>query len=132
MLKTLNIFIRSLGLTSSNFLINTFWLEDCLRHKQSIAAVNKNGEILAVRLGNKKSKNQRMEKLFEKFLFKVVAKFLFLLPKKFAIIRVFLKLLEEVEFDTWKMFDELGCDHIYEDKALCSSKKHRMKYEMSI
>ena len=72
-----------------------------------------------------------MYKLFEKFLFKVVGRFLFLLlPKKFSIISVFLSLLEVVGFDTWKMFDELGCDNIYEDKALCSSKKHRMKYSI--
>ena len=98
-----------------------------MKYRQSIAAVNKDGEILAVRLGNKKSRNQRMEKMFEKFLFKVIGRFLFLLPNKFSNIRIFLKLLEIVGFDTWKMFDGLGCDHIYEDKAVCSGRNHGIK-----
>ena len=111
---------RSLGLTR-NSLFDKYHLGDTLAYKQSIAAV-KDGEILAVRLGNKKSRNQTLLKWFEWGLFKDMETFHSFLP--FPNIHLFFKVLDEVGFDTWKMFDQLGCDHIHEDKAVCSSRKH--------
>ena len=35
---------------------------------------------------------------------------------------ILLKLLGLFGFDTWKMFDQLGCDEIYEDAAVCSAR----------
>jgi len=97
-----------------------------LKHKQSIAAV-KDGEILAVRLGNKKSRNQKIEKFIEWILVKTMQTFPFLKPKDLPNIDTFIKVMEAAGFDTWKQFDKLGCDHIYEDKAVCSSRNHGIK-----
>ena len=87
----------------------------------------KDGEILAVRLGNKKSRNQKMDKFFEWFMVKTFNMFPFLVPKDLPNIGVFMKCLEVVGYDVWKMFDKLGCDHIYEDKAVCSARNHGIK-----
>lgn len=103
------------------------YLGETLKYKQSIAAVNDKGEILAIRLGNKKTRYQRMEKFIEWLLLSTFKNFSFLMPQSLKKSYVFIKVLEEVGFDTWKMFDELNCDSIYEDKAVCSSRKHGIK-----
>jgi hypothetical protein len=40
---------------------------------------------------------------------------------------IFLKLFTLVDFNVWKMFDQLGCDQIYEDAALCSARGSGVK-----
>ena len=119
---------RSLGIKRNEF-YDKYWLGECLKKKQSIAAI-KDGEILAVRLGNKKSRSQKMEKFMEWLMVKTIDTFPFLKPSSLPEnMDIFIKCLEEVGFDTWKMFDQLGCDHIYEDKAVCSGRSHGIKYK---
>ena len=38
-----------------------------------------------------------------------------------------MKLLGILGYDGWKMFDELGCDKIYEDAAVCSARGSGVK-----
>ena len=39
----------------------------------------------------------------------------------------FIKLCKLINYDVWKAFDQLGCDKIYEDKAVCSARFHGIK-----
>ena len=40
---------------------------------------------------------------------------------------IFVNLLNLVGCNVWKMFDQLGCDQIYEDAALCSARGSGVK-----
>ena len=103
------------------------YLFDTIRQNQSVAAVNESGEILAVRLGIKQSRDQWFAKWMETTMISFVKKFGPILPKSTEKLNIFIDLLERVEFDSWAQFDKLGCDHIYEDKAVCSSRKHGIR-----
>ena len=103
------------------------YLYDTIRQNQSVAAVNESGDILAVRLGNKQSRDQWFAKWMETTMISFVKKFGPILPKSTEKLNIFIDLLERVEFDSWAQFDKLGCDHIYEDKAVCSSRKHGIR-----
>ena len=116
--------LRSLGLDTRNEFYDKYWLGDCLKYQQSIAAI-KDGEILAVRLGNKKSRSQKMEKFVEWLMVRILQMCPCLQP--LPNINISIKCMEKVGFDTWLMFDQLGCEHIYEDKAVCTSRKYRTK-----
>ena len=67
-----------------------------------------------------------------------------LLPKSLKKTWILIKTLQRVEFNVWKMFDQLGCDKIYEvnllsdqflkyllllaqDKAVCSARFHGIR-----
>jgi hypothetical protein len=89
-----------------------------MKNGSSLAAIDNNGCIIGVRLGKRKNRSQWMLKIFERSLMSL-PEWLFgsLFGNGMAI---FLKLINMVGYNVWKMFDQLGCDQIYEDAALCS------------
>ena len=96
-------------------------LKDAMKDGSSMAALNSKGEVIGARIGKRKRKSQWMVKMFDRSFF--------LLPN-WMIKRlggsegmpIFLKIIKLVGFDTWKMFDELDCEQIYEDAAVCSDR----------
>ena len=112
---------RSLGITKN-------WLTD-VEHKEaindgsSIAALDKDGNIIGVRIGMRKGKSMWMNWMFDKLFFHIPSCLMtFLLPQEAKKVPIFMKLLALVGYDVWKMFDQLGCDQIYEDAAVCSAR----------
>ena len=99
-----------------------------------------------MRLGVVRSRGDVIEWIFEtifSFLFSFPA-FCSLLPQSLKKTWIFIKTLEAVDFNVWKMFDQLDCDKIYEvfwflehslkdlllsaqDKAVCSARFHGIR-----
>ena len=107
---------RSCEMTRPSWLINQTYIMDSIRKGACLAAINETGEILAVRLGVVRNRNDYLEWIFEK-----VFSYLFsfpslcsILPKSLKKTWIFLKVLKTIDFDVWTMFDKLGCDRIYE------------------
>ena len=115
---------RSLKL-ERHWITDELHLKDAIKDGSSIAAIDKNGSIIGVRLGKRKNRSQWMLKIFERtFMSLPYGLFEILISSKAAI---FLKLINLVGYDVWKMFDQLGCDQIYEDAALCSARGSGVK-----
>merc|ERR1712013_781583 len=75
----------------------------------SMVALDKEGKILAVRLG--------MRKWRSKWLLKLI-----LPPDMTKSWPVMTKLFDRIEYNVWRMVEVCGCDLIYEDKAVCSAR----------
>ena len=120
---------RSLEMTSPSWLINQTYIMDSIRKGACIAAINEAGEILAVRLGVVRNRNDNFERIFETVAtYLLIFPFLCsLLPKSLKKTWIFIKLQKKIDFDVWTMFDQLGCDRIYEDKAVCSARGHGIR-----
>ena len=120
--------IRSLKLTRHES-IDKYYIQDSIKHKASIAALNQSGDILAVRLGTIYSSRDRGEKLFQKtltwaFSFKAVSS---RLPEPLQNMHHMLKFTKMADYDVWNMFDRLGTDKIYEAKGVCSARSHGVR-----
>ena len=120
---------RSLGSVEPNWLKNQMPAMASIKTGVSIAAVNENGEILAVRLGVVKNRNEYWTWIMEKILswllsFAIICSFF---PKSMKKTWVAIKLFEKINYDAWAMFDKLGCDKLYEDKAVCSARDHGIR-----
>ena len=107
---------RSCEMTSPSWLVNQTYIMDSIKKGACVAAINEAGEILAVRLGVVRNRNDYFEWIFE-----TVASYLLsfpsvcsLLPKSLKKTWIFIKLQKKIDFDVWTMFDKLGCDRIYE------------------
>ena len=120
---------RSLGMMEPNWLIDQTYIIDNIKKGACVAAVNDNGEILAVRLGVVKNRNETFTWAFEK-VFHWLLSFSFIcsfFPKSMKKTWVLIKLFEKINYDAWVMFEKLGCDRIYDDKAVCSGRHHGIK-----
>merc|ERR1712192_280911 len=83
----------------------------------------KEGRVLGARVGDIVRKTRG--KWLESKLVKAFANPLsFLIPKD---LHIMLKLVERAEYNTYKVFGELGCEAIYETKALSSARWHGIK-----
>lgn len=121
---------RSLQISRGSFM-DKFILTDILNHKCSIAAVNDNGDILAIRLAQIKSRGQWFDKIMDRAFMKIFRSeklTAMLLGESWRRVgSTFIKLCKLINYDVWKAFDQLGCDKIYEDKAVCSARFHGIK-----
>jgi len=109
---------RSLGLNLSNGTM--MWeYKKSLEQGFSIAAVNTEGKILGVRIGvilKNDCGTWLMAKVLNMFNLMSCC-----LPQW---MNVFQLLAARLEFNTFEQFGKLGCNSIYEDKALCSARWH--------
>ena len=106
-------------------MIDDGYIKDAIKDGSSMAALDKDGNIIGVRLGKRKKRSQWMLKLFERAFVSLPYRFMrFIYGNKLTI---FLKLLHLAGFDVWKMFGQLGCDQIYEDAAVCSARGSGVK-----
>jgi len=121
--------MRSMKVTR-NWFTDNLWLQDCLKHKTSIAAVDEQGALLAVHLGQVQRRNDYGKWIFEKaILFVLKQKWLGELLKSEGLKKMYvlMKLTNQVDFDVWKMFDKLNCEKIFENKGLCSARGHGIR-----
>ena len=110
---------RSLKITR-HWIIDEAHLKDSMKDGCSMAALDKDGNIIGVRLGKRKKRSQWGLKMMEKLPMMLPSGVMrFLLGSGAPII---LNLVLLVGYDVWKMFDQLGCDQIYEDAAVCAAR----------
>jgi len=119
---------RSLNLERNSFL-DYMIVDETLKQRASIAAVDENGEILATRLGIVRNRNDWFEWIAENIIVGIVgskwlSKFL---PEGFKKLQIAMKLLDLAKYDIWPMFDKFGCDKIYEDRSVCSARTHGIR-----
>ena len=114
---------RSLKL-ERQWIIDDHHLKDAMMDGSSLAAIDNDGSIIGVRLGKRKNRSQWMLKVFERSLMSLPE---WLLGSLFGNMAIFFKLINLVGYNVWKMFDQLGCDQIYEDAALCSARGSGVK-----
>ena len=121
--------LRSLGMSEKNWLVDETYILDNIKKGACVAAVNDQEEVLAVRLGVVKNRSDHFTRMFEKG-FNSFFKFEFtcnMLPASLKKTWVVSKLFKIINYDCWSMFDKLGCDRIYDDKAVCSGRSHRIQ-----
>ena len=110
---------RSLNIVR-HWVLDELHLKDAMKDGSSIAAIDNNGSLIGVRLGKRKMRSQWNLKIFERSFMSLPG---WLLGSLFGNgVPIFLELINLVGFNVWKMFDQLGCDQIYEDAALCSAR----------
>jgi len=119
---------RSLNLERNSFL-DYMIVDETLKQRASIAAVDENGEILATRLGIVRNRNDWFEWITENIIVGIVgskwlSKFL---PEGYKKLQIVMKLLDLAKYDVWPMFDKFGCDKIYEDRSVCSARTHGIR-----
>ena len=104
---------RSLNITRHSMMDDQL-LKDAMKDGSSMAAIDKNGAIIGVRIGKRKKKSQWTLKMFEKHFDSLPDAMVSTMSGN-AGMPIYRKLLALFGFDVCKMFAELGCDHIYED-----------------
>jgi len=109
---------RSLKITR-HWIIDEAHLKDSMKDGCSMAALDKDGNIIGVRLGKRKKRSQWGVKMMENVFDRVLRIITGLIGSR---VPIFLNLLVLVDYNVWKMFDQLGCDQIYEDVAVCSAR----------
>ena len=121
---------RSLNLTRSK-MIDKFMLDDVFPHNCSIAAVNDDGDILAIRLGQIRTQDQWMEKVVDKMFKKIDTSprlsSWFMGDEIGRNANISRKLFDLLGYDIWKIMKDLKCTKMYEDKAVCSARFHGIK-----
>ena len=118
-----------------NWFTDNLWLQDCLKHKTSIAAVDEQGALLAVHLGQVQRRNDYGKWIFEKaILFVLKQKWLgeWLNSEGLKKMYVLMKLTNQVDFDVWKMFDKFNCEKIFEVLYILSFVKSKNYLNMYI
>ena len=121
--------LRSLGMSEKNWLVDETYILDNIKKGACVAAVKDQEDVLAVRLGVVKNRSDHFTRMFEKG-FNSFFKFEFtcnMLPASLKKTWVVSKLFKIINYDCWSMFDKLGCDRIYDDKAVCSARFHGIK-----
>jgi len=118
---------RSLGINLDNSAILRSVYADALKDRSSIAAVDKDGRIMGVRVGDVVSRSMGWAPwIIEKFFgyLKPIMK-MFNTPRWIA---VFLRLGDQLTYvGPLEMLDRLNCDSIYDDKAVSSARWHGIK-----
>lgn len=119
---------RSLDIKRNAFLDENH-LQDSLKDRSSLAAVDQSGRILAVRLGKVVRKSQWYIKWGDAvFMMGLMACGCCCIKAstrhKFDVV---FKFGERLEFDVWKFFDKYQCQAIYDDRGLCSARGHGIR-----
>jgi len=119
---------RSLGFTRHQW-IDYVMVDEPLLHNCSIAAVDKDGQILALRLGSIRNRSDWMDWILDSLIGKVfawkwVARYY---PEQLKDSWIYGKLTAKIQYNVWPMFNKLSCDKIYEDRVVCSARNHRVK-----
>ena len=96
-------------------------LKDAMNDGSSMAAIDKNGAIIGVRIGKRKKKSQWTLKMFEQHFDSLPDAVVSSMSGN-AGMPIYRKLLALFGFDVCKMFAELSCDQIYEDVGVCSAR----------
>ena len=106
-------------MVTPNWMTTDFIIKEPVLGGASIAAVNEQGEILAVRLGCVRNRDQWAMALGDKIVCRLLAwrPLYRLVPASSSLKHcwIYMKLLlDAIDYNVWKQFDKLGCDRIYE------------------
>ena len=86
--------------------------------------------MVGVRIGMRKMKSNWSCWFLDRLPFWTPSWMLTMLPlpgNSLKVLTVFMKLFNLLNYDVWKMFSQLKCSLIYEDKAVCSARMYRVK-----
>jgi len=109
---------RSLGTKAEEDWLTKTIYKKALKDGANIVALDEEGRVLGARVGDIVRKTRG--KWLEAKLVKAFANPLsFLIPKD---LHIMLKLVTRAEYNTYQVFGELGCEAIYETKALSSAR----------
>ena len=109
---------RSIGMTRNSFM-EKYYLKEAMNDGTSMVALDKEGKIIGARLGMRKRRSDWVSYLFDKLPWGSLT---WLMPNEMRGLPVMVKFLKVLGYDVWKMFDQLGCDLIYEGRAVCSAR----------
>jgi len=115
---------RSLGVGQENYLLDSIYIYAALKDGSCVMATNNEDEIIGIRFG--KVVNQ------SDYTFHLVAlKYMFwwfswFVPSSYQFISRILLFNHKINYDVYKMFDDLG-DVIYEGLCVCVSVSSRVK-----
>ena len=117
---------RSLGIKRNPFFDKTR-LDEALKDRSSMAAVDRNGRLLAVRLGKVARKSDRTKKSANE-ISGLCSPELSQDARSVRNVKIVTKLrVERLEYDVLKFFDEYNCTTIYEAMGVCSSREHGIR-----
>ena len=113
---------RSLGITRSK-MFDEMYFGEGMKDGCSIVALDKDGQIIGARIGMRKMRSNWTNWIFDRIPYHLPEWLLNAwLPQEMKKLPIVLKLMTLLGYDVWKMFDQLGCDLIYEGKAVCSAR----------
>ena len=114
---------RSLGIVRPNWWINDMVIRGSIKRGGCVAAVNDNGELLAVRLGVVRDWDLRAWILDRILLFFLSFPFVnsLVMPEGMQGNWVILRMMRVLNFDIWSMFKKLNSSRLYEVKIIYSS-----------
>ena len=99
--------------------------DDVLKDRSSMAALGKDGEILAVRLGKVVRKEDHFNRALERFMISLL-KYCGWGGNLYKM-KIYAKVGELIKFNIGEYFKQYNCTKIYECKALCSARSHGIK-----
>jgi len=115
---------RSLGITR-NWVVDEAYFGEALKDGSSIVALGREGNIIGARIGMRKWRSSWVSWLLDRVPFNMPDWMMKIMPlpentKKN--LPIMIKLFTLLDYNVWRMFSVLGCDLIYEDKAVCSAR----------
>ena len=118
---------RSLGITRSQ-MFDEMYFGEGMKDGCSIVALDKDEQIIGARIGMRKMRSNWTNWIFDRIPYYLPEWLLTAwLPQEMKKLPIVLKLMTLLGYDVWKMFDQLGCDLIYEGKAVCSARNSGVK-----
>ena len=117
---------RSLGLKRLGF-VDKYVFPDAFRQNCSMVALDPSGNILAVRVGHIKNKNNWGAWLTDKAFQYVPYRFLSRWWPSLEKVPIMVKLLRTIDYNVWTKFDLWNCDSVYEGLAICSARTHGVR-----
>jgi len=115
---------RSLGVTRS-WLVDEAYFGEAMKDGSSIVALDKEGNIIGARIGMRKWRSKWLSWMIDRIPFNMPTWMMNMMPlpgNSKETLPVILKLFTLLDYNVWRMFDVVGCDLIYEDKAVCSAR----------
>merc|ERR1711935_490846 len=100
---------------------------DALKQEGSVAAYDQEGKLMGARLAQIEDSSDWGSWLAVKIFHSLSHLPPVLLPKVMKTLPVFFKLIDQVEYDVYKMFKSLKTNRIYDGRVVCSARSHGVK-----
>jgi len=117
---------RSLGMVRNGFTDAFFW-KDAIMDRSCLAALDKDGKILAVRMAKVSHRSDWGMWYFDKLFRMLLPMLTCCCRKSMTKYAMLYKVTDMVGYDPLKVFSEQSCDTIYEARLICSARSHGIK-----
>merc|ERR1711892_556052 len=114
-----------LGLGRSK-IMDHFFL-DALKQEASVAAYDKDGALMGIRIAQIEDASEWGSWLTLTFLYSLTFVPTFLMPGWLKMIPVWVLLAAKTEYDVFQKFRSLGANRIYDGRCVCSARFHGVK-----